>query len=202
MKTNNAVSRLIKERIAEFGITPAELVRRMGYSNVNKGMRRLDQIENGDIQCAVEIREFLAAGLELDSELISHKINEGIEEIKGEQERAYLKDFKPHAIILTTRTIPSPIFVAAMCRSDRLMRIDFKEGSSPVTYSYQAKQKLPEGIPAFGKTTGFIVNYSPYHAVAFDRCGHPTRQLNEAVRLGQAHLNVSRHVFPPELIKI
>ena len=57
MKTNNAVSRLIKERIAEFGITPAELVRRMGYSNVNKGMRRLDQIENGDCPSSYKLSQ-------------------------------------------------------------------------------------------------------------------------------------------------
>ena len=202
MSDKRRLSKLIEDRLEDLGISRRELVPRLGYTNVNKGHRRLSAILLGDRQIARQLRTALALALEVDISEVDAAIDTDHQAELTELDKQYREKFVAHAIVTTAYSIPSPIFVAAMCRSDRLMRIDFKEGSSPVTYSYQAKQKLPEGIPAFGKTTGFIVNYSPYHAVAFDRCGHPTRQLNEAVRLGQAHLNVSRHVFPPELIQI
>ena len=46
----------------------------------------------------------------------------------------------------------------------------------------QVLDRLPEGVPAFGKTVGFAINYSPDKAVRFDRNGQPVAILDKAVR--------------------
>ena len=46
----------------------------------------------------------------------------------------------------------------------------------------QVLDRLPEGVPAFGKTVGFVINYSPDKAVRFDRNGQPVAILDKAVR--------------------
>ncbi len=98
--------------------------------------------------------------------------------------------FRPYAIILTAYTVPSPIFAAAFIGADKLKRIDFKTGSSPVTYVKQVLKQLPEGIPCFGKTTGFIINYEPDKAVQFDEFGNPILVLNSAYVMGSAQIRI------------
>jgi hypothetical protein len=101
----------------------------------------------------------------------------------------YRRQFIPHAILITTNRIPSPIFVAAMLGVERLLRIDLDISQSPITYTKQVLSKLPIGVPAFGKVVGFVVNFSPDHAVQFDLAGKPIATFDHAIRLGTARLN-------------
>jgi hypothetical protein len=57
-----------------------------------------------------------------------------------------------------------------------------------VSYVRQVLDRLPEGVPAFGKPVGFVINYSPDKAVRFDSNGHPIAILDKAVRPGTAVL--------------
>ena len=50
----------------------------------------------------------------------------------------------------------------------------------------------------FGATTGFIVNYTPDHAVRFDLEGRPTETLSRAYRPGEVTLYLGRRPFSPE----
>jgi hypothetical protein len=107
-------------------------------------------------------------------------------------------EFKPHAIIIAERTVPRPIFVAAIFGVDRILRIDFDLDQPPVTYICQAiagiEEKLAHfkcaSLPGFGKPTGFIVNYSPDHAVRYDLDGNALEILPKAVRTGKASMSV------------
>ena len=108
--------------------------------------------------------------------------------------------FQPHAIIIGQRKIPSPIFVAAIFGVDRILRIDFDPDKPPVTYIRQAiegiQQKLAHfkcaSLPGFGQPTGFVVNYSPDHAVRYDLEGNALEILPAAVRTGKASMSVGR----------
>ena len=40
------------------------------------------------------------------------------------RDKIWRENFRPHAIILTERTVPSPIFVAAIIGVEKLLRID------------------------------------------------------------------------------
>jgi hypothetical protein len=57
-----------------------------------------------------------------------------------------------------------------------------------VSFVRQVLDRLPEGVPAFGRPVGFVINYSPDKAVRFDLNGQPIAILDEAVRPGTAVL--------------
>lgn len=170
----------------DLGLKKRELVLLMGYSNVSKGLRRLEAILNGDIGIARQLRLELAEGLGMDIADIDLAINAEAMEKQKSAEALYRQVFRPHAVILTSQKIPSPIFAYAMARVDRRLRIDFVEGTSPLTYVIQARKKLPPGVPTLGRTTGFVVNYAPDRAVEFDLRGRPVATLDRAVRIGYA----------------
>ena len=94
--------------------------------------------------------------------------------------------FRPHAIIVTDRSIPSPIFVAALIGVEKILRIDFDTSLPEATFVQQA---LAKPI-AFGRPTGVTVNYAPDRAVRYDLRGDPVETLAEAIRCGKAYLIV------------
>ena len=65
---------LIRHRMQNLGITRGELARRMGYANVAKGCRRMDQICARDVRIAGNRRVELARGLDVDAEVIDEYI--------------------------------------------------------------------------------------------------------------------------------
>ena len=76
--------------------------------------------------------------------------------------------FRPHAIIATDRSIPSPIFVAALIGVEKILRIDFDTSVPEETYVHQALAQIPEQTIAFGRPIGVTVNYAPDRAVRYD----------------------------------
>jgi hypothetical protein len=63
------------------------------------------------------------------------------------------------------------------------------------------REKIAKGtgtITTFGRATGFIVNYSPDHAVRFDLEGKPVEVLDRAYRLGEATFHLKGRVVSPE----
>ena len=101
--------------------------------------------------------------------------------------------FRPHAIIATDRSVPSPIFVAALIGVEKILRIDFDTSLPEETFVQQALAKLPEQTIAFGRPIGVTVNYAPDRAVRYDLKGDPIETLAEAIRCGKAYLNVLPH---------
>ena len=101
--------------------------------------------------------------------------------------------FRPHAVILTERSIPSPIFVACLLGPERLLRIEFDTSRAPATYLRQAlaqmNLKYPDGgVPAFGRIVGLVINYAPNRAVQFDLGGKAIELLPNACRVGTSTL--------------
>jgi len=96
----------------------------------------------------------------------------------------------PHAIIKTAYDVPRPIFAAALINAEKFKRIDFATGSNPVSFVTQVIKILPIGIPCFGKTTGFIINYTENGAVEFDLYGNPISIINKCFNIGHALASV------------
>jgi hypothetical protein len=117
------------------------------------------------------------------------------------RDKLWRENFRPHAIILTERTVPSPIFVAAMIGVEKLLRIDLDATQGPVSFVRQTLDRLPERVPAFGKPTGFVINYSPGKAVRFDLNGQPIAILDEAVRPGTAALLLGGRPIPAKALQ-
>lgn len=99
-------------------------------------------------------------------------------------------EFRPHAIIATDRSVPSPIFVAALIGVQKILRIDFDTSLPEDTYVHQALAQIPEQTIAFGRPIGVTVNYSPNRAVRYNLKGDPIEILNEAIRCGKASFTV------------
>ena len=49
-------------------------------------------------------------------------------------------EFRPHAIILTERTVPQPIFVAAIIGVERLLRVDFNLDGKRASYIKKSQE--------------------------------------------------------------
>jgi hypothetical protein len=188
---------LIRSRSNELGLRPTDLVLRSGYSNVAKGLRRLDQLYAGNFDGASGLIERLPSALDLPKTTIEQAVEESRRQIAEAKEEAWRAAFKPHAVILTDRKRPEPLFVAAIIGIDQLKRVDFEPSSSPLTFIDQALDGLQKKlgrwkgqIPCFGKPTGIIINYSPDRAVRFDLDGQPLETFDGAYRLGSTSLSI------------
>jgi hypothetical protein len=95
----------------------------------------------------------------------------------AKRDAAWRASFKPHAFLLGTETRPSSITIFGISGGpEHWLKIPLDLSQPPVTYAVQALafvRKTPV-VPFFGATTGFIVNYTPDHAVRFDLYGNPT----------------------------
>ena len=180
------LDQLIHQRMQELGIGRGELARRMGYANIAKGCRRIDQICGGHLGMAGNLRIALSAGLKVDIEVIDKAIESTRAVQVVAEDKAYRESFKPHAVILTKETVPSQITLYAMTGGSRHRIIRFKEGSSPKTYAAQAREALPNVVPFFGRPTGYVVNHNPDFALAFNKEGRMVGRLDRAFRVGQS----------------
>jgi hypothetical protein len=197
-----AIETLVRARCQKLGLSPAELVRRCGYKNVSKGLRRLEQLRKGNFKSSVGLVRRLPAALELPVEVVKEAIEKSERYLRDSAEAAWRAAFRPHAIIITERTRPEPLFVAAFIGVDVLLRVDFDLTAAPATFVRQSldglRQKLARwrgSLPAFGRPVGFIVNYSPDRAVRFDLDGIPVELFERAYRLGQAVLSIGGRPF-------
>ena len=196
MKSDLAIAALIRSRMTELGLSRGEFAKRLGYKNIAKGIRRIDVLRGWVISKGRGNNFWICCR---SSETSADKVKRALDqtvwqpELPEKQEaeardKIWRENFCPHAIILTERTVPSPIFVAAMIGVEKLLRIDLDATQGPVSFVRQVLDRLPEGVPAFGKPNGFVINYSPDKAVRFDSNGHPIAILDKAVRPGTAVL--------------
>ena len=172
-----------------------------------KGIDRIDDVCRGDLtsEQAKTIIKALPAALEISKELVDAAVLETaniIEEANrkeaAERDAAWRNAFKPHATILTEKTRPDPLFVAAFIGVNRILRVDFDLTANRASFVHQGlngiRVKLaefpnPSGVlPCFGRPIGFVVNYTPERAVRFDLEGNAIAIFRRAVRIGNVSL--------------
>ena len=168
MKSDLAIAALIRSRMTELGLSRGEFAKRLRYKNIAKGIRRIDALCDGDLEGTKQFLDVLPQALETSAETVKLALEQTVRELElAEKQEAEARDkiwrenFCPHAVILTERTVPSPIFVAAIIGVEKLLRIDLDPTQGPVSFVRQVLDRLPEGVPAFGKPIGFVINYSP-----------------------------------------
>lgn len=203
-----AIQILIEDRSRNIGLSRSELVRRCGYKNIAKGIRRLDQLYAGDLQKTTSLLAGLAIALRLSPDVVQQALNETNQQLKerasraaAEAEAAWRAAFKPHGILLGTDTRPSQIIIFAISGgAERWLKIPLDLSQSPLTYAEQALAVVRETpvVPFFGRTTGFIVNYTPDHAVRFDCEGRPVETLTRAYRPGEVTVTLARRPVSAE----
>jgi hypothetical protein len=217
-----AIGSLIINRLRVLNLPREHLLRRAGYKNIAKGLRRLDELLAGELGKTRDLIRALPAALDVPPEVVDRAIEEIRRRTTEAQEAAeqarqtlWHAAFRPHAIILTERTVPQPIFVAAFIGIERLLRIDFDFASVRVTYAKQAvsgiRQKLAEfssgtrriseTLPAFGRPIGVIVNYTPDRAIRFDLDGNALEILPHAHRLADLYIVLHRRPLRPAMLR-
>ena len=169
---------LVADRMKELGLGRSDLARRMGYSNISKGSRRVDELLEDDLFLAVRLRKVLAQGLAVEVEQVDRAIEATAETARTEHWREYCASFVPHAVALCERDKPSFMLVFGRAVGQRRMR--FPDDLSPVAYTQWAFDRLPAEVRGFGETTGFVVNYTPYAGLEFDKHGNVVRVLHRA----------------------
>jgi hypothetical protein len=202
------IHELIENRRKELGIRRSELARRCGFKNISKGLRRIDNVCQGDLtaQLSKKVLDALPAALEVEDAVVEAVINETtniIAEVEhraaAEREAAYRASFRPHGYLLGTDTRPSQIVIFGITGgAERWHKIPFDLSQPPVTFAAQAHavvRKKPT-VPFFGPTTGFIVNYTPDNAVRFDLNGVPVEQSGRAYRPGKVNVFIGKRELP------
>ncbi len=227
MQTKLPLAELIESRLRQLGLTQQELGFRLGYSNPVKAGGRIyalceGYLDNGKSRAAL-VR--LADALELPADQVEHVIEltqESLKErkrIADEQRRreihakelAWRGEFKPHAIVLTERRMPSQITLCALAGGpETLLTIKFDLSQPPITFVRQAvallPRKAPVGasgrryVPFFGEALGLIINYSPDHALRCDLEGNPIERLSAAYRVGQIKLTLGHRIKSPRTL--
>jgi hypothetical protein len=213
-----AIESLIVDRSTVLGLSRPDLVRRAGYRNLAKGLRRLDELLAGGLDNTRDLIRALPAALDLAPELVANSIevtNRQIAELQQAAwqagEAVWCAAFRAHAIILTERTVPDPLFVAAIIGVERLLRIDFNIALPTISYAGQAlagirrrlsefsieSGRIPDALPAFGRPIGAIVNYAPDNAIRFDLNGNALEILPSAHRLAECHIMIRDRPLPP-----
>jgi hypothetical protein len=192
-----AIQALVSRRCNDLGLNHKKLIRRCGYKNISKGLRRLEQLFAGDFKRGAGLIAMLPAALEVPVDVIKQVVAETQRYLRESEEAAWRAAFRPHAIILTERQRPQPLFVAAVIGVEVLLRVDFDLTAGPATFLRQAldglRQRLARWhgyLPAYGRATGLIVNYSPDRAIEFDLTGNPIQTLDRAYRLGMVRLEI------------
>jgi hypothetical protein len=203
-----AIQVLIEGRSLELGLSRSGLVQRCGYKNITKGIRRLDELYAGDLQRTTSLLSGLGIALELSPDVVHRALNETHRQLEervsraaAEAEAAWRATFKPHGILLGTDTRPSQLlFFAITGGAERWLKIPLDLSQPPVTYAEQALavvRKTPF-VKFFGRTTGFIVNYTPDHAVCFDCEGRPVETLTRAYCPGEVGVTLGRRPVAAE----
>jgi hypothetical protein len=195
---------LVEARSKELGIRRQELARRCGYLNVAKGIRRIEAMCAGDLESssARTILRGLATALKVEQAVVDETVRETGDcldkrkrMVLDEQQTVRRLTFEPNAYLIGSEKQPSSITIFGLSGgAEHWQRITLDCSRAPVTYATQAlavARRTPV-VPFFGPTTGFIVNYTPNHAVRFDIKGNPVEVLNRAYFPEQVELQIGR----------
>jgi len=202
------IHELIEKRQKQLGLGRNELARRCGFKNLDKGLRRIDGVCQGDLDSpgAKMVLDNLAVALEVDKVVVEEAIAATAEVIadanrlaEAKREAAWRKSFKPHAYLVGSTNRPSQItFYGMTGGAERWLKIPLDLSQPPVTYALQAHEFVAKTpfVPYHGRTTGFIVNYTPNSAVRFDLDGNPVEHFDRAYIPGQVEVFIGKQKLP------
>ena len=111
-----AIEALILERSAALKLRRSDLVRRAGFKNVAKGLRRLDELCAGKLKSTASLIAGLPAALELPPEVVADAVRQTEQQVaearriaEQEEEAVWRAKFQPCAYFVGTTERPSSI---------------------------------------------------------------------------------------------
>jgi hypothetical protein len=195
-----AIQALILERCRALGLSRVDVVQRAGFRNIPKGLRRLDELCFGELYTTRSLIKGLPTALEVAPEVVAdavqktkQQVDDNNRKFEEEQDAKWRATFKACAWLLGTYTKPSQIVAYGFSGGpDRWLKIPLDTSLPAVTFAKQALKvvRVTPLCPFHGKTVGYVVNYTPGHAVQFDLEGNPVALLERAYRPGQVVLQL------------
>jgi len=159
------------------------------------------------------MRKHLSGALELDEAVVDSVIESTSRQRQDEwrarllaRETEHLAHFQPHLRTETARTIPEPIFIAALIGTARLRLVEVTSEiweASADNRNRLVEQAIRDHYRAhkahvvpFGAILSYTLVTLPGYLVdfgyPFDVAGNPTGPMQEIKRLGEASLGVKR----------
>ncbi len=164
-----AIQEYVIGTMREKGLKRSEVVQRLGYTNVAKGCRRLDQLLH-NLEYNSTIMNNLHVALGVTRQEVEAKLAETAREIEQErlqEEERERRVFVPYLFCQTERRIPSPIFVCAILNAVSMKYVYLPPDYNRRSDSEQEEirraliagrlQKNDGKIPSFGKITCFTL---------------------------------------------
>jgi hypothetical protein len=205
------IGRFVLDRARALGMGRTELVRRLCYPDISNGHKALTGLLITGTAPPL-IARHLATALEVGQDLIDQVLlatarqqhDEAREQILA-REDAYRAAFRPHLRCETTRTVPQPIFVAALIGTARLRLVAVPEQTRPdadlrdllikraIRDHYRDQGRH---VPAFGSIVSYtfvvMAGYLVDFGLPYDIQGDPAGPMLSVARLGEGSLGTKR----------
>ena len=231
MLNRTPLADLILTRMQDLGLGHEAVGRRLGYENAAKAAGRVYAMLDGNVPLSTKSRHVikrLPEALEVPSAVVvaavartdeiaaseALRAAEDRQATRDREEAAWRATFVPHAILHTSRTMPTQITACGLTGgTGRWLTIRFDVFRPPITFVEQALTALPtmtrkgiegrRGVMFFGQVLGFVINYDPDRAVRFDLTGAPLEVLPKAYRTGEVVLSFGgRPVDPAPMARV
>jgi transcriptional regulator with XRE-family HTH domain len=173
-----AIHKFLQETMKQKKLSKKELARRLGYNNISKGIRRIDEfLEKATLN--EHIIYNLHSALDEPKAKILEKLEETKEEIaleihkqeeeKKQKEKEERKNFKPFLYCVTEKPKPWPIFISALTQSYLLKKVNLPNNFNELSHEQKQnamkdvikehynfiQQRWSGIIPAYGKILAY-----------------------------------------------
>jgi hypothetical protein len=166
-----AIGELINQIIAGDKKRKRKIIEQLGYSNINKGFKRLNKLINSGI-CHEDLRMKLPDALDLKPEIVEKVFADTNIQIQQKKEKIERAHFNPHLFLEHERSRPSQITMCAVTggverwKKVRLPEEIFKEDwddqvciVQKTIEQHQQNEESQRGF--FGKVTAYV--YRPIY---------------------------------------
>jgi hypothetical protein len=157
----------ICEQMKSQRINKSELVSRLGYANINKGLRALDKCVREGVPHPFVVQN-LHKALNVEPSIVEEFVRKTKKERLDHQEAIERKNFRPHLWIITERRIPTQITIAILTGMTE-KRIKLPPDITALAFDSQleiAKSVVREHYAVHGGSWRFfgkIVGYYYFH---------------------------------------
>lgn len=194
----NPLDIVIRDELLNLNITKKQLVKKLGYSNTNKGIRRLNRfIETGEC----ENKEFvgnLMESLRISLPVLKNATDSVKENILEKRERLERESFKPH-IEVKFDSVPRPILILGLCSKlwkikiqNYIKDLGYEEELEEVVRIYNEHYKKYNGV--FPGGSAIIAGFRYYRyfdeSILFDNEGGIIQIDKEYIPETQANVRI------------
>lgn len=203
------LGRFITDKMKLQRIKRTELVYRLGYANMNKGLRALDGCIRDGFPHPFVIQN-LPKALNVEASQLEKVLETTRQELLDEEEARERKNFAPHLWVITERASPTSITMAVITglikKKVRLPKelptLPFEEQLERVKGIVKYHYFIDEGqYPFFGKITGYYFVHHFRENVRLDVKGNVVKRETTPFKELEGFITIGGRIVPEGLLK-